>query len=100
MQLRFKFSNEDAGHVSSLPYVLASFATPFLGSMSSSLGESYYEAITMTSLGILFTVYLTLTMMTDSLPSDTGPKNLAILPVCLFGFGHALFLTVQGPLIK
>ena len=38
LQTRFAFSNEDAGHVASLPYIIASFATPIFGSVIARLG--------------------------------------------------------------
>ena len=38
LQQRFTFSNEEAGHISSLPYIIASISTAVLGTVLSKLG--------------------------------------------------------------
>jgi len=38
-QTKFNYSNIEAGHVSSLPYLIASFTVPFLGSLTGYLGQ-------------------------------------------------------------
>jgi hypothetical protein len=44
------------------------------------------------------------TLMSDSVPTlgnlRTEPNNMSIIPISLFGVGHALFVTLMGPLIK
>lgn len=47
----------------------------------------------------LFSVHFVYTMMPD-VTIDAGPMNTAILPLIFFGFGHALLVTIQGPIIK
>jgi nitrate/nitrite transporter NarK len=97
--VRFGFTNEEAGHISSLPYIIASFATPLLGSMVSKIGEHQYETLVLISTCILFGTQLMLTLMKDAALGE-GPSTLAILPIAMFGIGHALYVTVHAPMIK
>ena len=45
------------------------------------------------SLGSIFVVDMSYLLMSDAVVGE-GPKNLAIVPLCLFGLGHALFVTI------
>ncbi|CDW88287.1 major facilitator superfamily domain-containing protein 1 [Stylonychia lemnae] len=104
LQERFAYSNEDAGHVASLPYLIASFATPLFGSLIQKMGESQYEFLLTLSTGLIFLTQMHFTLMSDAIPTignvKTEPNNMAIIPISLFGIGHALFVTLQGPLIN
>eukprot|EP00347_Sterkiella_histriomuscorum_P019370 403341886 len=104
LQTRFGFSNEEAGHIASLPYILASFATPLFGSLISKLGDKMYEQLLFISMAIIFITQMNFILISDSViidPTvDPEPNNFAIFPVGLFGIAHALFVTLQGPLIN
>ena len=99
LQQRFGFNNEDAGHIASLPFILAGVSTPFIGIVLSKIGSSYYEIVQATGAAIIFTVHFSLFIMSDAIVGS-GPKYLAILPITLFGLGHAIFATIGGPLVK
>lgn len=53
----------------------------------------------MVAIAIIFSVNVMLTMMSDIKEGDE-PKNSVIFPITLFGIGHAMFTTLQGPSIK
>lgn len=98
LQFRFGFSNEEAGHIASLPYLIASFATPLFGSLISKLGDRYYETLLTVSTGIIFFTQMNFTLMDDATNIEGSfelqPKNAAIFPIAIFGIGHALFVTL------
>jgi len=72
LQERFGYSNEEAGHIASLPYLIASFATPLFGSLIQKLGESYYELLLTFSTGLIFVSQLHFSLMSDSIPTLVG----------------------------
>ena len=43
LQQNYGYSNADAGHLSSIPYVVASFTVPMFGNLLTWLGEKYFE---------------------------------------------------------
>ena len=92
-QTRFGFSNVEAGHISSIPYLIASFSVPFMGSAVSHLGESYFEMLMLGSIMIVLMVHICYLMMSD-VPEEqmAGVEN--VIPLIPFGFGHALFTTL------
>ena len=92
-QVRFDYTNVQAGCFSSLPYLIASFSVPFLGSFIGYLGEQYFEIMLFGSIAMVITVhvaYLSLSDVTDSSQAGWAP----ILPLLPFGLGHALFTTM------
>lgn len=99
LQQRFGFNNEDAGHIASLPYIIAGFSTPFLGMVISKFGDAYYELLGVVASGLIFCVHFSLVLMSDINPGD-DPKYLAVAPIGLFGFAHALLVTVSAPTVK
>lgn len=62
---RFGFSSVDSGHISSLPYLIASFVVPFIGSATSYLGSSYFELLLFYSLAIIIMVHITYLSLED-----------------------------------
>lgn len=104
LQTRFGFTNEEAGHIASLPYILASFATPLFGSLISRMGDSMYESLLSISMGVIFLTQMNFILISDAPYLDPTkppePNNYSIIPVGVFGIAHALFVTLQGPLIK
>eukprot|EP00352_Strombidinopsis_acuminata_P000965 CAMPEP_0176342544 /NCGR_PEP_ID=MMETSP0126-20121128/3244_1 /TAXON_ID=141414 ORGANISM="Strombidinopsis acuminatum, Strain SPMC142" /NCGR_SAMPLE_ID=MMETSP0126 /ASSEMBLY_ACC=CAM_ASM_000229 /LENGTH=115 /DNA_ID=CAMNT_0017687987 /DNA_START=1085 /DNA_END=1432 /DNA_ORIENTATION=+ len=92
-QMRFNYSNEVAGHISSMPYTIASFATPLFGTTLQYVGEGYYEQLTMGSLGLVIITHMSYILMSDS--SDGG--YVPMLPMITFGLGHAFFVTLMSP---
>eukprot|EP00347_Sterkiella_histriomuscorum_P006367 403353031 len=99
LQSRFGFNNEDAGHVSSLPYIIAAISTPIFGMLLSRLGEAYYSKTILIATTIILIVHSSIMMLQDS-EMGGSPQYLSIIPVALFGLGHALFVTVHGPNIN
>ena len=55
----------DSGHISSIPYLIASFSVPFLGSLISRMGESYFEVLLMGAIGMVLGVHITYLMLQD-----------------------------------
>ena len=41
-ELRFSFDNEDAGHIASVPYIIAAITIPFMGYMMKRLSNSHH----------------------------------------------------------
>lgn len=99
LQSRFGFNNEDAGHVSSLPYIIAAISTPILGMIISKFGEAYFSRFILVATLIILVVHSSITMLQDS-EMGGAPQYISIIPIALFGVGHALFVTVHGPNIK
>ena len=64
-QSKFQFSNVEAGHISSIPYLIASFTVPLLGTALTYFGESYYEVMLFGSIGMILMVHMTYLMMRD-----------------------------------
>jgi len=98
-QLRFGFTNQQAGLISSIPYIIASFATPVFGHFIQKMGETYFEILMTLALGSIFVTHM-LYSMTPDYVFFSGPKVLSVLPILIFGLGHALLVTVQGPIIN
>ena len=57
-QTKFNFTNVEAGTISSLPYLIASFTVPFLGSLTAYLGEKYFELLLALSSGMVVIVHM------------------------------------------
>lgn len=99
LQQRFGFNNEEAGHILSLPFILASFATPLFGTCVSRLGSTWFESLISLSACLILVVHTSLCLMPDSLPGE-GKNMLVLLPIALFGLSHAMFVTMHGPCVK
>ena len=93
-QSRFGFSNVAAGSISSIPYLIASFSVPFLGSISGMLGEAYFELMLFCSIGLILCVHVIYLTMADFAAAESENWLLPVLPLLVFGFGHALFTTI------
>ena len=98
-QTKFQFSNIDAGHISSIPYLIASFTVPILGSLLSYVGEAYFEILLFSSIGMILMVHLTYLTLRDVTEPGQQGGLFCFLPLFLFGLGHALFTTLQGPTV-
>lgn len=48
----------------------------------------------------IFIVFLSYTLMPDAPYGKELSSIITIFPLILFGFGHALFVTLSSPLIK
>lgn len=58
LQTRFQFSNVQAGHISALPYLVASLLMPFLGTLVSYLGSAYFELMNFAAIGLVLAVHM------------------------------------------
>ena len=58
-QTKFQFSNVDAGHISSIPFLVASFSVPLMGSAIAYIGDSYFEILLFASVGMILTIHMT-----------------------------------------
>ena len=96
-QSRFGFSNVAAGSISSLPYLIASFSVPFLGSLTGMLGEAYFELMLFLAIGMVAGVHTLYLTVSDF--DATENWLLPVVPLLVFGFGHALFTTIQSPVV-
>jgi len=76
--------------------LIASFSVPLLGSALSHLGESYFELLLMASLALIFSSHITYLNLSDT---QASTSMIQVLPLVPFGFGHALFTTLQGPIV-
>ena len=94
-QEKFDFTNTEAGTTASLPYLIASLSVPIFGSLIYRIGEKNYP------LGILFSLStLLITHMSYLiLPEQFRYKCVAVIPILLFGIGHALFTTLLSPTV-
>ena len=97
-QTKFQFSNVDAGHISSIPFLVASFSVPLMGSAIAYIGDSYFEILLFISVGMILTIHMTYLLQSDVIGEEHGGM-FNILPLVIFGLGHALFTTVQGPTV-
>lgn len=93
-QIRFGYSNVEAGHVSSLPYLIASLAVPFLGTLIGYLGSQYFELMLFTSIAMILVVHMSYLSLSDSTTAESVESWLPVLPLTFFGMGHALFTTM------
>ena len=98
-QNRFGFSNVEAGHISSLPYLIASFAVPIFGSVSSVIGDAYFELMLFAAIGMVFAVHVMYLSISDFDASESDSWLLTVMPLVLLGVGHALFTTIQSPIV-
>jgi len=98
-QTRFNFTNVEAGSISSLPYLIASFTVPFLGSLTAYLGEKFFELLIAVSMGMIVVVHICYLSLQDVRNPGQDGGWLAIWPLMLFGLGHALFTTMQAPTV-
>jgi hypothetical protein len=57
------------------------------------MGERYFEKFIIMSIGLIFAVFVTFTLMND-VEVGGDPKTAVIIPVALFGIGHAMFTTI------
>ena len=88
-----------AGSISSIPYLIASFSVPFLGSLSGMLGEAYFELMLFIAVGLILIVHIIYLTIADFAAADSDNWLTPVLPLIVFGFGHALFTTVQSPVV-
>jgi len=64
-QERFDFSNTEAGSISSVPYLIASFTVPIIGTLVQKVGDKHYEVILMASLGLICITHMSYLLMPD-----------------------------------
>jgi len=83
-----------AGSISSLPYMVASVAVPFLGSLSGMMGDSYFELMLFSSIGMVFAVHVMYLSMRDFDALESESWYIPVMPLLPFGLGHALFTTI------
>ena len=93
-QTKFGFSNVEAGHISSIPYLIASFSVPVLGTLITHLGEAYFELLLFVSIFMVFGVHVAYLMFQDVGESGITAGMETVIPLIPFGFGHALFTTL------
>lgn len=88
-----------AGSISSLPYLVASFTVPFLGSLTSYLGETYFELMLFASIAMVLAVHICYLTLSDVTEEGEVGGWITVLPLIPFGLGHALFTTMQAPTV-
>jgi nitrate/nitrite transporter NarK len=93
-QVRFQFSNTQAGTISSLPYLIASFTVPIIGTLINRLGELYFELLIFVSLVMILTTHFIYLVLADVTLSGMEGSTYTWMPLLLFGLGHALFTTM------
>lgn len=98
-QSRFLYSNVQAGFISSLPYLIASFAVPFLGSLTAYFGEEYFEIMMFGAISLVLVVHMSYLSMSDTTEPTDDFSWWPVLPLFPFGLGHALFTTMQAPTV-
>jgi len=61
-------------------------------------GDSYFELMLFSAIGLVFVVHVLYLSMTNF---DAGEEDYwtPVLPLFPFGFGHALFTTIQSPIV-
>ena len=95
-QEKFDFTNIEAGSISSLPYLVASFTVPIFGVLIKRVEhDKVYEFGLMIGLSaVLFSHFCYLVMF-----EHITYKWVPIAPIVVFGLGHACFTTVFAPAV-
>jgi hypothetical protein len=97
LQENFSYTNSEAGHLSSIPYIVASVAVPIFGNILSYAGEKHFELFQ--ALALFFIAagqILFRTLQNAGIKSELR----ILIPILFLGLGHALFTTLQGSLVK
>lgn len=92
---KFDFTNTEAGTISSLPYGIASLSVPVFGSLLRGKSDQDYMNYLMGSLLIVFASHFCYLILFEHISFQWMP----ILPIVLFGLGHALFTTLISPTV-
>jgi hypothetical protein len=97
-QQKFHFTNEDAGHISALPWMVAAMCTPAFGYIVQNVfTESSYETLLLFSQSFIMLVHLSFLLLGDMKKGVTG-SFLDVAPAIILGVGHALFTTLYTPI--
>ena len=67
---------------------------PFLGSLTSYLGKSFFEILLLSSLSMILFTHVSYLMMSDATDENEEAPWAPVYPLFFFGFGHALFTTM------
>lgn len=95
-QEKFDFTNIEAGSISSLPYLVASFTVPLFGVLIKKVKhDKVYEFGLMIGLSAVFFSHFCYLVMFEHITFKWVP----IAPIVVFGLGHALFTTVFAPAV-
>jgi nitrate/nitrite transporter NarK len=95
-QEKFGFTNIEAGSISSLPYLTASFTVPVLGSLVRSINhEKVYELGLIAGLSAIGFSHFCYLLIFDHIRYRWVP----IVPIVIFGLGHACFTTLVAPAV-
>ena len=62
-------------------------------------GEAYFELMLFNAIGLIFFVHVMYLTMTDFDATNGDDWWTPVLPLFPFGFGHALFTTIQSPIV-
>jgi MFS family permease len=93
---KFDFSNTEAGMISSLPYLIASLSVPIFGTLLRKFNtDKVYQVGLIVSLSMIFSTHTSYFLM----PDHFYLKWLPIIPLIVFGVGHALFTTLLSPMV-
>ena len=96
-------SNANAGHVSTIPYLLASVTVPLFGHLLTLAGESWYEfccGISLLSVLLAHVVFLLMNELCVDAQGQLTHFYVVIIPIVLIGFGHSLTATLLGPAVN
>ena len=63
------------------------------------LGEAYFELMLFIAVGLILIVHIIYLTIADFAAADSDNWLTPVLPLIVFGFGHALFTTVQSPVV-
>lgn len=92
---RFNFTAIEAGHISSLPYLVASFSTPLLGAFLYKVGKTQYYNLLLLSVSCVAYVHFQYAYFAQC----HEECFYTIWPILIFGFGHSLLVTMQAPIV-
>lgn len=95
-QEKFGFTNIEAGTISSLPYLIASLSVPVFGSLLRAYqSDKIYEFGLLASLSSVLFVHTCYLVM----PEHISMLWIPVIPIIIFGLGHALFTTLISPTV-
>ena len=99
-QDKFQFEPLYAGFISAIPYMFQSLSVPFLGGLTSYYGEAYFEVLLFTSVAIILTIHAYYLFIPDVTEEGQVGAWYTFAPLAPFGFGHALFSTIQMSTVR
>lgn len=102
LQQNYGFNNAEAGHISSVPYLLASVMVPLFGQLLAIVGTSYYLWFSTASMSLVCTAHILFFLFFEDLGADGKllTPHLILIPVVCISLGHTFLSTLQTPIIN